>query len=382
MEKVKKGVYYNMKSKYCILMVLAVILINCILYGCSEKNQNISELPDGISIKKSTIKGKENDEILVIKKLNNENYKNVQGYIKTNSDFTEISIVFKNTNNESNDIELEYLPKIEWPKHDIIWNLYLYDGRSLEQFSKLDDIYYMKINSAAEVNLTSLDNVRYLEIHNADITEKSNIGDMKKLISVTFQNCTVDGIGECSKLENLAQIVIYDGKCMSLSGLQTCNNDICLDIPYVKINQNAINDLQNVNISSMIIDSDFEGNLSQLKNISMIDVFGENISQQLISNISEIDSLEKIKLHGSINNEDIAIMKQSQNLKGLDINGLDISDLTPVASLTNIEELDISNTNVTDLSPLKDMPNLKKLIAENCNIDDWSPVSDIDEVIK
>ena len=94
-------------------MVLAVILINCILYGCSEKNQNISELPDGISIKKSTIKGKENDEILVIKKLNNENYKNVQGYIKTNSDFTEISIVFKNTNNESNDIELEYLPKIE-----------------------------------------------------------------------------------------------------------------------------------------------------------------------------------------------------------------------------------------------------------------------------
>ena len=155
-----------------------------------------------------------------------------------------------------------------------------------------------------------------------------------------------------------------------------------LDIPYVKINQNAINDLQNVNISSMIIDSDFEGNLSQLKNISMIDVFGENISQQLISNISEIDSLEKIKLHGSINNEDIAIMKQSQNLKGLDINGLDISDLTPVASLTNIEELDISNTNVTDLSPLKDMPNLKKLIAENCNIDDWSPVSDIDEVIK
>lgn len=129
-------------------------------------------MPDGISIKKSTIKGKENDEILVIKKLNNENYKNVQGYIKTNSDFTEISIVFKNTNNESNDIELEYIPKIEWPKHDIIWNLYLYDGRSLEQFSKLDDIYYMKINSAAEVNLTSLDNVRYLEIHNADITEK------------------------------------------------------------------------------------------------------------------------------------------------------------------------------------------------------------------
>lgn len=243
---------------------------------------------------------------------------------------------------------MEYLPKIEWPKHDIIWNLYLYDGRSLQQFSKLDDIYYMKINSAAEVNLTSLDNVRYLEIHDADITEKSNIGDMKKLISVTFQNCTVDGIGECSKLENLAQIVIYDGKCMSLSGLETCNNDICLDIPYVKINQNAINDLQNVNISSMIIDSDFEGNLSQLKNISMIDVFGENISQQLISNISEIDSLEKIKLHGSINNEDIAIMKQSQNLKGLDINGLDISDLTPVASLTNIEELDISNTNVTD----------------------------------
>ena len=59
----------NMKSKYCILMVLAVILINCILYGCSEKNQNISELPDGISIKKSTIKGKENDEILVIKKI-------------------------------------------------------------------------------------------------------------------------------------------------------------------------------------------------------------------------------------------------------------------------------------------------------------------------
>ena len=56
------------------------------------------------------------------------------------NDFTEISIVFKNTNNESNDIELEYLPKIEWPKHDIIWNLYLYDGRSLQQFSKLDDI--------------------------------------------------------------------------------------------------------------------------------------------------------------------------------------------------------------------------------------------------
>ena len=68
---------------------------------------------------------------------------------------------------------------------------------------------------------------------------------------------------------------------MSVAGLDTCFNDICLDIPYVKINQNAINDLQNVNISSMIIDSDFEGNLSQLKNISMIDVYEKIIKHNI-----------------------------------------------------------------------------------------------------
>ena len=146
----------------------------------------------------------------------------------------------------------------------------------------------------------------------------------------------------------------------NFSGLDTLNHDINVSIYFdvrCKINQECIDSLENANISQLGISGNKDLNLSVIKKLNSI----------------------RFNYGGDI---DWSRLREMPELKKINISCLNISDLTPVASLTNIEELDISSTNVTDLLPLKDMPNLKKLIAENCNIDDWSPVSDIDEVIK
>jgi len=59
---------------------------------------------------------------------------------------------------------------------------------------------------------------------------------------------------------------------------------------------------------------------------------------------------------------DISALKHFTGLRELDISFNQISNLTPISSLSSLETLVFSGTWVEDISPLKDLPNIKCLI--------------------
>ena len=58
-----------------------------------------------------------------------------------------------------------------------------------------------------------------------------------------------------------------------------------------------------------------------------------------------------------------SMIKEAEEKDGIYLNlgGVQISDLSPLAGLTNLERLRLSRNRISDLSPLKGLPNLKQL---------------------
>ena len=71
-------------------------------------------------------------------------------------------------------------------------------------------------------------------------------------------------------------------------------------------------------------------------------------------------------------------LQYAKNLQRLQLatNG-EITDISPLSTLTNLETIEIFGDPFTDLTPLSNLPNLKNLIVVNNNISDISPLQTI-----
>lgn len=347
-------------KKYIIIFLSFLIVI----MGIKLFRNNFIALnnTENNNIESKDIEIVDNDEIMIYK-LTADNVNSINEKISKYRNIIRIRIFCL----QDNDIDLSLLNKLELQFSDLELNVYIDSNKSLKGLNKIDGTIDLNIygTDKQKIDLSDLNNVRFLQIRSCTIDDKSGWGNMTNLESAILYSCILKGFGDCSRLDKLDYVRLERNGCNSddaanFSGLDTLNHDIQVAIYFdvrCKVNQECIDSLENANIHQLDISGNQNLNLSIIKKLNIISFISGG----------EID------WNG---------LQEMPNLKKINIRSLNISDLTPVASLKNIEELDISNTNVTDLSPLKDMPNLKKLIAENCNIDDWSPVSDIDEVIK
>lgn len=349
----------NMKKYIIIFLSFLIVIMGIKLFRNNFIALNNTE---NNNIESKDIEIVDNDEIMIYK-LTADNVNSINEKISKYRNIIRIRIFCL----QDNDIDLSLLNKIELQFSDLELNVYIDSNKSLKGLNKIDGTIDLNIygTDKQKIDLSDLNNVRFLQIRSCTIDDKSGWGNMTNLESAILYSCILKGFGDCSRLDKLDYVRLERNGCNSddaanFSGLDTLNHDIQVAIYFdvrCKVNQECIDSLENANIHQLDISGNQNLNLSIIKKLNIISFISGG----------EID------WNG---------LQEMPNLKKINIRSLNISDLTPVASLKNIEELDISNTNVTDLSPLKDMPNLKKLIAENCNIDDWSPVSDIDEVIK
>jgi len=97
--------------------------------------------------------------------------------------------------------------------------------------------------------------------------------------------------------------------------------------------------------------------------------------------ISDLTGLEycknlqyKLDLQGN-NISDISPLAGLANLQGLDLNDNNISDISPLAGLTNLEWLVFTDNNISDISPLAGLTSLKSLDLVHNNISDISPLA-------
>ena len=82
---------------------------------------------------------------------------------------------------------------------------------------------------------------------------------------------------------------------------------------------------------------------------------------------------------GSLENKDLEIVQYMPNLKSLDLEGQQISDISPLFN-TNIEQLRLCCNPITSLEGIQKMKNLKELAISSTNITDISPVYELNNL--
>ena len=313
----------NMK-KYIIIFLSFLIVImgiklfrnNFIALNNTENNNNESK----------DIEIVDNDEIMIYK-LTADNVNSINEKISKYRNIIRIRIFCL----QDNDIDLSLLNKLELQFSDVELNVYIDSNKSLKGLNKIDGTIDLNIygTDKQKIYLSDLNNVRFLQIRSCTIDDKSGWGNMTNLESAILYSCILKGFGDCSRLDKLDYVRLERNGCNSddaanFSGLDTLNHDIQVAIYFdvrCKVNQECIDSLENANIHQLDISGNQNLNLSIIKNLNIISFISGG----------EID------WNG---------LQEMPNLKKINIRSLNISDLTPVASLTNIEELDISNTNV------------------------------------
>ena len=79
---------------------------------------------------------------------------------------------------------------------------------------------------------------------------------------------------------------------------------------------------------------------------------------------------------------DISPLASLSNLTKLNLGGNEISDISPLASLTNLGALDLVNNQISEVSPLASLSNLASLNLRGNQISDISPLASLSNLTK
>lgn len=183
-----------------------------------------------------------------------------------------------------------------------------------------------------------------------DLTPLSNL---IKLETLSISYVTIRDVSVLKNLSNLTKLTLC----------RTATND-------APISENGFKDitvLKNMpNLSSLYINGYDIGNnsenaeiLSELQNLATLSLVGCNISDSDLPYISQLKNLQELEL-GYVNYE-----------------GNNVTDITPLSSLTNLKTLYLCNNDISDLKPLENLANLTTLYLDQNNISNVSSLANL-----
>lgn len=104
--------------------------------------------------------------------------------------------------------------------------------------------------------------------------------------------------------------------------------------------------------------------------------------RRVVSETLDVESLtiaDMQRLHDLVSNgdgvESLEGLQHAVNLKFLQVNKSQISDLTPLAGLVNLNTLKLDHNPISDLTPLAELMNLEWLQLHDCQISDLTPLA-------
>ena len=89
--------------------------------------------------------------------------------------------------------------------------------------------------------------------------------------------------------------------------------------------------------------------------------------------------LMQLELNGlGLTDEDILDLKYMINLRYLNLDNNDLTDLSPVSGLTELQQINVNNNpDLTDLSPLSGLTELRMVNFQGCNVEDYSFMAEL-----
>ena len=416
----------NTKENVSVRFMIELMLFLLIVFsfqGCSNKNDNTEfdnsiyvpvQVPDGIEIilkcwiePISEADYYEAIDTIEIYSLNEQNYESVAQIVKKAVNLHNLDIKLKN----KDDVELDYLSKMQFTDTGIHVYLYNYDGRSLNALEKVNQIDCLEITSAHRgsnatdntVALSNLElpNVKQLKLEGVTIDENSGIGNLENVQIIKTENCVINGFGDCDDLQELQSVEIEKGNVVSLQGLEKVPDKIELGL-YLEINnENILDQINNISIAKLIVSLDMKL-LSNFTNIESLSIdSNDDVPGEMMEQIKELQNLKELSIRCANleNYQSIQDMKQLQaltlnidnqvdatvysglsELKCLDIAGQKINDISWLTNMPNLTELDLAATKVSDISILKDFTQLEKLDVSDTDVSDISVIKQMPEL--
>lgn len=422
----------NKKTIAIVMVVIVMGIVAVAYYNNYEKESKITErkaMLEDFGYSADEISGLEDDEKfmkalesideITLSKLDEENHERIEYGINHMPMLKKIHIVFRDLGNkEDNSIDLEYFYDFDLKDKNIEVDLGRVDDKSLTPLKSIGHISKMTVlgfnMNTGPIDFKGLDNVSELELENEVIDENSHIGDMINLEKLTLKDVKLNGFGDLSNLKKLDNITLtytlsdnqleQSGFMNSVSGLETLDHDIYF-YSNAKINQNIVDGLEKVKLSTLEINNHSALDLSTLKECKKIKLNSDDpITNETVANISHMDGLQELDLSGDIQVDDYSVLNSLQTLDTLSINQNEenqlnlgtmpqltnikslflygdkadcVSDISDLGKMYWLEELYIIWQTVPDISALSNMSGLKILKIPGANVSDISVLSNM-----
>ena len=129
------------------------------------------------------------------------------------------------------------------------------------------------------------------------------------------------------------------------------------------------------------------GGIQFATGLEFLQIEGINISD--VSPLAGLTQLQKLSLIGAVNNwrfpkdngiSDISPLAGLTQLRELHLKGYNILNISPLAGLTQLTNLNLDGNNISDVSPLAGLTQLTNLNLNGNNISDVSPIAELTQL--
>lgn len=130
--------------------------------------------------------------------------------------------------------------------------------------------------------------------------------------------------------------------------------------------------VQNAQDPQAPIDLSVIANLTNLESLQMAGVVVDDLSP-----LAKLDRLMSLTLYNGDQPLDLTPLSGLVNLVALTLRNNKITDLTPLAGMSNLRYLDLEGNQITDVSPLAGLTGLERLYLIDNPITDFSPLAEV-----
>jgi Leucine-rich repeat (LRR) protein len=225
--------------------------------------------------------------------------------------------------------------------------------------------------------LAGLTNLEYFYINRNNISDISIVANMTKLEVLQASHNNISDTNPVANLSNIKEVNLYGNQVQDTNRIINMLND-----PELKVDlrDNPISNLSPLNIQGKLaVDADKTGGNPQVQagyQIKVSSFLDGQIRQQVKTTepltIFDAQKIQELDLSGqSLDLEGIENLTQ---IKKLNLDNTNISDLAPIGQLQSLESLSLKNNNITSIETLTRLPMLKELYLSGNSIDDYSPL--------
>ena len=235
------------------------------------------------------------------------------------------------------------------------------------------------LGKSAGALITVADMVRLtrLEADEAGITNLTGLEAATRLERIEFRRNAISDLSPLAGLTQLNNIKLRGNRITDVSPLAGLIN-----VDWLGLEENAITDLSPlrglIKLNGIGISGNPVSNVSPLASLTSLEgIAAWNTSISNFSVLARLPRLEWIEFGNDRLVSKIPSLKGLKTLKRLEINGCNITDLSPLVELTQLQWLTLVNNLISDVSPLRNLKSLEHLNLDANVISDVSPLAQL-----